>query len=57
MIFTVTDYARQRKSINSSVHDVDQAIDALDGLILAVAIIVCIFVLGAYTKTLLRNYR
>jgi Ca2+-binding EF-hand superfamily protein len=57
MILTVTDYARQRKSINSSMHDVNQAIDALDGLILAVAIIVCIVVLGTYTKTILRNYR
>ena len=46
MILTVTDYARQRKSINSSMHDVDQAINALDGLILTIAVIVCIFVFG-----------
>jgi hypothetical protein len=56
MILTVTEYARQRKSINSSMHDVDQAIDALDGLILTVAIIVCIFVLGTYPKTMLIYY-
>jgi hypothetical protein len=56
MILTVTEYARQRKSINSSMHDVDQAIDALDGLILTVAIIVCIFVLGTYPKTILMYY-
>ncbi|CAA9966581.1 MscS Small-conductance mechanosensitive channel [Pyrenophora teres f. maculata] len=48
MILTVTDYARQRKSINSSMHDVDQAINALDGLIMTIAIIVCIFVFVAF---------
>jgi hypothetical protein len=56
MILIVTEYARQRKSINSSMHDVDQAIDALDGLILTVAIIVCIFVLGTYPKTMVIYY-
>ncbi|KNG49468.1 serine threonine protein kinase [Stemphylium lycopersici] len=48
MILTVTDYARQRKSINSSMHDVDQAINALDGLIMTIALIVCIFVFVAF---------
>ncbi|KAI1519485.1 Mechanosensitive ion channel [Pyrenophora tritici-repentis] len=48
MIITVTDYARQRKSINSSMHDVDQAINALDGLIMTIAVIVCIFVFVAF---------
>ncbi|KAF1842105.1 uncharacterized protein K460DRAFT_358762 [Cucurbitaria berberidis CBS 394.84] len=48
MILTVTDYARQRKSINTSMHDVDQAINALDGLILTIALIVCIFVFIAF---------
>ncbi|KAL6711159.1 hypothetical protein ACN47E_005690 [Coniothyrium glycines] len=48
MILTVTDYARQRKSINSSMHDVDQAINALDGLILTIAVIICIFVFIAF---------
>jgi hypothetical protein len=56
MIDTVTEYARQRKSINSSMHDMDQAIDALDGLILTVAILVCIFVLGTYSETMLIYY-
>jgi hypothetical protein len=51
MILTVTDYARQRKSINSSMHDVDQAINALDGLILTMAVIVCIFVFGKYSRS------
>lgn len=48
MIMTVTDFARQRKSINSSMHDVDQAISALDGLILTIALIVCIFTFIAF---------
>lgn len=48
MILTVSDYARQRKSINSSMHDVDQAINALDGLILTIAVVVCIFVFIAF---------
>ena len=56
MILTVNEYARQRKLINSSMHDMDQAIDALDGLILTVAIIVCIFVLGTYPKPMLICY-
>lgn len=48
MILTVTDFARQRKSINSSMHDVDQAINALDGLIMAIALVICIFVFIAF---------
>jgi hypothetical protein len=46
MILTVTDYARQRKSINTSMHDVDAAINALDGLLFTIVFIVCIFVFG-----------
>jgi hypothetical protein len=53
MILTVTDFARQRKSINSSMHDVDQAINALDGLIMTIAVIVCIFVFGKYLNSLI----
>ncbi|KAH8732474.1 Mechanosensitive ion channel-domain-containing protein [Phaeosphaeriaceae sp. PMI808] len=48
MILTVTDYARQRKSLNSSMHDVDQAINALDGLLLTITLIVCLFVFIAF---------
>ncbi|KAI8937127.1 hypothetical protein NX059_006341 [Plenodomus lindquistii] len=48
MIMTITDFARQRKSINSSMHDVDQAIGALDGLIMTFAVIVCIFTFIAF---------
>lgn len=55
MILTVTDYARQRKSINSSMHDVDQAINALDGLIMTIAVIVCIFVFVAFLAPAFRT--
>jgi hypothetical protein len=48
MILTVTDYSRSRKSLNSSMHDVDQAINALDGLLLTIALIVCVFVIVAF---------
>jgi len=48
MILTVTDYSRQRKSLNTSMHDVDQAINALDGLVLTIALIICIFVIIAF---------
>lgn len=48
MILTVTDYSRQRKALNSSMHDVDQAINALDGLLLTIALIICLFVFIAF---------
>lgn len=48
MILTVTDISRNRKSLNTSMHDVDQAINALDGLLLTIALIVCIFVFIAF---------
>ncbi|KAL1607013.1 hypothetical protein SLS59_002715 [Nothophoma quercina] len=48
MILTVTEIARQRKSINTSMHDVDAAINALDGLLFTIVFIVCIFVFVAF---------
>ncbi|KAF2473395.1 serine/threonine protein kinase-like protein [Lindgomyces ingoldianus] len=48
MILTVTEYGRERKSIASSMHDVDQAINALDGLLFTIVFIVCIFVFIAF---------
>jgi hypothetical protein len=48
MILTVTDYSRSRKALNSSMHDVDQAINALDGLLITIALIICIFVIIAF---------
>ena len=48
MILTVTEIGRQRKAINSSMHDVDAAINALDGLLFTIVFIVCIFVFVAF---------
>lgn len=48
MILTVTEIGRQRKSLNSSMHDVDAAINALDGLLFTIVFIVCIFVIVAF---------
>ncbi|KAF2872076.1 Mechanosensitive ion channel-domain-containing protein [Massariosphaeria phaeospora] len=44
MILTVTEFGRERKSIASSMHDVDQAINALDALLFTIVFIVCVFV-------------
>jgi hypothetical protein len=44
MILTVTEFGRERKSIATSMHDVDQAINVLDRLLSTVVFIVCIFV-------------
>ncbi|KAF2791913.1 hypothetical protein K505DRAFT_376407 [Melanomma pulvis-pyrius CBS 109.77] len=48
MILTVTEFGRERKSIATSMHDVDQAINALDGLLFTIVFIVCIFVFIAF---------
>ncbi|KAF2712081.1 hypothetical protein K504DRAFT_488586 [Pleomassaria siparia CBS 279.74] len=48
MILTVTELGRERKSIATSMHDVDQAINALDGLLFTMVFIVCIFVFIAF---------
>ncbi|KAH7139226.1 Mechanosensitive ion channel-domain-containing protein [Dendryphion nanum] len=48
MILTVTEYGRERKSIATSMHDVDQAINALDGLLFTIVFIVCIFIFIAF---------
>jgi hypothetical protein len=44
MILTVTEFGRERKSIATSMHDVDQAINALDALLSTIVFIVCIFI-------------
>jgi hypothetical protein len=46
MILTVTEIGRLRKSLASSMHDVDQAIHVLDNLLVTVVFIVSIFVIG-----------
>ncbi len=48
MILTVTEFGRERKSIASSMHDVDQAINVLDRLLCTVVFVICIFVLGEF---------
>lgn len=48
MILTVTEFGRERKSIASSMHDVDQAINALDALLFTIVSIVCIFVFSEF---------
>jgi hypothetical protein len=46
MILTVTEIGRVRKSLASSMHDVDQAIHVLDNLLITVVFIISIFVIG-----------
>jgi hypothetical protein len=48
IILTVTEFGRERKSIACSMHDVDQAINALDGLLFTIVGIVCIFVFSKW---------
>lgn len=46
MILTVCETSRERKSIASSLHDVDQAIIVLDNLLCTIVFVICIFVFG-----------
>lgn len=46
MILTVCEFGRERHSIANSMHDVDQAISALDGLLCTVVFVVVVFVFG-----------
>ena len=50
MILTVCEFGRERHSITNSLHDVDQAINVLDGLLCTVVLILCIFVFGEPSK-------
>lgn len=51
MIATVTDIGRSRKSIASSMHDVDQAINVLDGLLMFIVFLICIFVIIGFVNS------
>ena len=51
MITTVVEFGRERKSIVSSMHDVDQAINVLDGLLCTVVFVICVLVLVAFLNT------
>lgn len=48
MILTVCEFGRERHSIANSMHDVDQAINVLDGLLCTIVFIMCIFVFGTW---------
>lgn len=48
MILTVCEFGRERHSIANSLHDVDQAIHVLDGLLCTVVFVLCVFVFGGH---------
>ena len=51
MILKVCEIGRSRKAIASSLHDVDQAINVLDNLLLTVVLVVSVFVFIAFLNT------
>jgi small-conductance mechanosensitive channel len=51
MVLTVTEWGRERKSIASSMHDVDQAINVLDRMLAFVVFIIVILVFVAFLNT------
>lgn len=53
MILTVCEFGKERHSIASSLHDVDQAINVLDTLLCTIVFIIVVFVFGMYTRLLL----
>ncbi|KAH0543327.1 hypothetical protein GP486_008587, partial [Trichoglossum hirsutum] len=55
MTLMVVEFGRQRKSIASSMHDVDQAINVLDNLLLAISIIIVAFVAIAFLSKSFTN--
>lgn len=48
MILTVCEFGKERHSIASSLHDVDQAIDVLDKLLCTIVFVVVVFVFGNF---------
>lgn len=46
MILAISEFGRMRKSLNNSMHDVDQAIHVLDNLLMSVAFVVGVLVFG-----------
>lgn len=46
MILTVCEFGRERKSIANSMHDVDQAINVLDNLLITVVFVMVVFIFG-----------
>ncbi len=48
MIMTVCEFGRERHSIANSLHDVDQAINVLDGMLCTIVFVMSLFVFGKY---------
>lgn len=48
MILTVCEFGKERHSIASSLHDVDQAINVLDSLLCTIVFVVVVFVFGEF---------
>ncbi len=53
MILTVAEFGRERHSIANSMHDVDQAINVLDGLLSTIAFVIVVFVFGESLRPVL----
>ncbi|KAF4553660.1 Mechanosensitive ion channel protein Msy2-like protein [Elsinoe fawcettii] len=53
MILTVVEFGRERKAIATSMHDVDQAITVLDGLLLTVVAVATVLIFIAFLN---RNF-
>ncbi|EEH03930.1 serine/threonine-protein kinase [Histoplasma capsulatum G186AR] len=51
MILTLTEIRRVKKSINNSLHDVDQAINVLDSLLCVIVLIMVVLVFIAFLNT------
>lgn len=51
MILTVCEFGKERHSIASSLHDVDQAINVLDSLLCTIVFIIVVFVFGRSSQS------
>ena len=51
MILTVCEFGKERHSIANSLHDVDQAINVLDGLLCTIVFIVSVFIFVAFLNS------
>ncbi|GES57905.1 serine/threonine protein kinase [Aspergillus terreus] len=51
MVMAVTEISRAKKSLNHSMHDVDQAIHVLDNLLLSVAFVIAILVFISFVTS------
>ncbi|KAJ6013846.1 hypothetical protein N7540_008437 [Penicillium herquei] len=51
MILTITEFGRTRKALNHSMHDVDQAIRVLDGLLMCIAAVLGVLVFLSFVTS------